>query len=352
MKKFKNKVVFITGSSKGIGKATATELLRRGAKVVLNGRNAETLARTAQELDRIVEESEKLSPEIDPNKAESRRAGQQPGQVAQLNRNTIDKITEKEKGRTSEGGDITGSREIKNGQASENGGIPDSRGGEIPDAPQIMQIAGDMSDPEYFEQAINAILDRFGRLDILILNAGLSSYGTVEKTGDQTLYNVMKANTLGPFTGARIALPAYTKDQREHCLHLLPGRTPWHTALIGIYSMSKMALTALAQSLKTELTGQGIHIGILYIGFTQNDPQKMAVGPDGRIRPIQSRPGWVQQSPQKVARLILRNISRRRFRSTLSTMGKTMAFFSRYFPRLFQFYMRGMLKQAEKLTAD
>jgi len=351
LKKFKNKVVFITGSSKGIGKATATELLRRGAKVVLNGRNAETLARTAQELDRIVEESEKLSPEIDPNKAESRRAGQQPGQVAQLNRNTIDKITEKEKGRTSEGGDITGSREIKNGQASENGGIPDSRGGEIPDAPQIMQIAGDMSDPEYFEQAINAILDRFGRLDILILNAGLSSYGTVEKTGDQTLYNVMKANTLGPFTGARIALPHIRKTKGSIVfisslagLHGIP-----HSS---VYSMSKMALTALAQSLKTELTGQGIHIGILYIGFTQNDPEKMAVGPDGRIRPIQSRPGWVQQSSQKVARLILRNISRRRFRSTLSTMGKTMAFFSRYFPRLFQFYMRGMLKQAEKLTAD
>ena len=287
MGKFKNKVVFITGSSKGIGKATAVELLRRGAKVVLNGRNQDTLNRTAKELSRILEGSE-------------------------------------------------------NGQAS--------KGGAIPDAPQIMQIAGDMSDPETFEQAINAILNRFGKLDILILNAGLSSYGTVERTGDQTLYNVMKANTFGPFTGARIAVPHIRKTRGSIVfisslagLHGIP-----HSS---VYSMSKMALTALAQSLKTELTGQGIHIGILYIGFTQNDPEKMAVGPDGRIRPIQSRPGWVQQSTQKVARLILRNISRRRFRSTLSTMGKTMAFFSRYFPRLFQFYMRGMRKQAEKANS-
>ncbi len=344
MGKFKNKVVFITGSSKGIGKATALELLRRGAKVVLNGRNAETLARTAQELGRIVEERRKLSPEIDPNKAESRRAGQKPGQVAQLNRNTIDKITEKEDGRTADDGENTDLEKIAvNRKITDNGGINDGN--------KIMQIAGDMSDPESFERAINSIVERFGRMDILILNAGLSSYGTVEKTGDQTLYNVMKANTLGPFAGARIALPHIRRTKGSIVfisslagLHGIP-----HSS---VYSMSKMALTALAQSLKTELTGQGIHIGILYIGFTQNDPEKMAVGPDGRIRPIQSRPGWVQQSPKKVARLILRNISRRRFRSTLSTMGKSMAFFSRYFPRLFQISMRGMLKQAEKLTAD
>ena len=274
MRKFTGKVVFITGSSKGIGKATAAELIRRGATVVLNGRNEDALSRAAEELGQISEDSGK-----------------------------------------------------------------------------IMQIAADVSEPEAFKRAVQAIMKRYGRLDILILNAGLSSYGTVERTGIETLQNVMKANTFGPFSGARIALPHIRKTGGSIVfisslagLHGIP-----HSS---VYCMSKMALTALAQSLKTELTGQGIHIGIIYVGFTQNDPEKTAVGPDGRIRPIQSRPGWVQQSPQKVARLILRNIRCRRFRSTLSTMGKIMAFFSRYFPRLFQFSMRGMLKQAEKLTAD
>lgn len=306
MGKFKDKVVFITGSSKGIGKAVAKELVRRGAKVVLNGRNAEALGRTAEQLGRIVEKKMTTTKEST--------------------------LAEEEGIRTEE-----------KSTRSEDNLSADSR--------QIMQIAADVSEPEAFEQAVQAIIQRYGRLDILILNAGLSSYGTVEKTSDATLHNVMKANTFAPFTGTRIALPHIRKTKGSIVfisslagLHGIP-----HSS---VYSMSKMALTALAQSLKTELTGQGVHIGILYIGFTQNDPEKTAVGPDGRIRPIQSRPGWVQQSPQKVARLILRNISRRRFRSTLSTMGKLVAFFSRYFPRLFQFFMRGMLKQAEKLTAD
>ncbi len=320
MGKFKDKVVFITGSSKGIGKAIARELVDREARVVLNGRNAETLGRTAGELGRMMEENRKKAGKPGPALDKNRTSHEKPGQISEEKRNSTDEMPGTQVKRTAYGG-------------------------------EIMQIAVDVSEPEAFEQAVQSIIERYGRLDILILNAGLSSYGTVENTSDATLHNVMKANTFAPYTGARIALPHIRRTKGSIVfisslagLHGLP-----HSS---VYSMSKMALTALAQSLKTELTGRDVHIGIIYVGFTQNDPKKTVVGPDGRIRPIQSRPGWIQQSPQKVARLILRNISRRRFRSTLSTMGKIMTFLSRYFPRLFQFSMRGILKQAEKLTAD
>jgi NAD(P)-dependent dehydrogenase (short-subunit alcohol dehydrogenase family) len=283
MGKFTDKVVFVTGSSKGIGRTIAAELLRRGAIVVLNGRNAEVLRRTAEELGRLVEKVNKAP--------------------------------------------------------------------EVPGKRKIMEIVADVSETEAFEKALKEVIVLFGRLDVLILNAGLSSYGTVEKTTDHTLQQVMKVNTFGPFAGVRTALP-YIRESKGSIVFISSLAGLHGIPHSSVYCMSKMALTALAQSLRTELTGQGIHIGIVYVGFTQNDPEKTAIGPDGKIRPIQSRPAWIQQSPEKVAHLILRNISRRRFRSTLSTMGKIMAFFSRHFPRLFHFTMRSMLKQAEKLTAD
>lgn len=271
MQKFSDKVVFITGSSKGIGRHIAEQMLKKGAKVVLNGRNRDVLEKTAADLSG-------------------------PGR-------------------------------------------------------ELLQIAADVSQPEAFSAAMDKIIGQFGRLDILILNAGLSSYGAVEKTSDISLEKVMQVNTYGPFTGARIALPHIRSSH---------GSIVFISSLAGlhgipyssVYSMSKMALTALAQSLRTELTGQGVHIGIIYVGFTRNDPTKTAIAPDGTIRPLQDRPGWVQQSPEKVARLILRSIRRRRFRMTLSAMGKLMAFLSRHFPRLFQLGMRGALKSAQKLTAE
>ncbi len=271
MQAFSDKVVFITGSSKGIGRAIAEEFLYRGARVVLNGRNREVLEKTAKELS-------------------------EPGR-------------------------------------------------------ELLQIAADVSAPEAFSDAMDQILERFERLDILILNAGLSSYGAVEKTSNRSLEQVMQVNTLGPFNGARIALP-HIIASRGSILFISSLAGLHGIPYSSVYSMSKMALTALAQSLKTELTGKGVHIGIVYVGFTRNDPSKTAVAPDGTIKPLQDRPGWVQQSPQKVARMIVRCIRRRRFRMTLSGMGKLMAVFSRYFPRLFQFAMRGMLKSAQKLTAE
>lgn len=271
MQKLSGKVVFITGSSKGIGRYVAEEMLEKGAKVILNGRNREVLEKTAQDLSG-------------------------PGR-------------------------------------------------------ELLQIAADVSRPEAFSEAMDLIIGRFGRLDILILNAGLSSYGAVEKTSDISLEKVLHVNTFGPFTGARIALP-HIRASRGSIVFISSLAGLHGIPYSSVYSMSKMALTALAQSLKTELTGQGVHIGIVYVGFTQNDPNKTAVAPDGTIRPLQDRPGWVQQSPRKVARLIIRCIRRRRFRMTLSAMGQLMAFLSRYFPRLFQFGMRGMLKSAQKLTAE
>jgi short-subunit dehydrogenase len=270
MGKLTDKVVFVTGSSKGIGKAVAIELLKAGARVVLNGRNSQVLAKTAEALS--------------------------------------------------------------------------TRG-------EVMQIAADVSESHAFEDALKKIIEHFGKLDVLVLNAGLSSYGAVERTSDNSLESVMRVNTFGPFRGARIALPELKKNGGS--VVFISSLAGLHgTPYASVYSMSKMALTALAQSMKTELTGEGVHVGIVYVGFTKNEPDKTTVAPDGSIRPLQERPGYIQQPVEKVARHIVRSIRRRRFRTTLSPMGKFMGFFIRFFPRAALLVIRGMRKQAAKLTAE
>lgn len=269
MGKFSGKVVFITGSSKGIGRNVATEMLKAGAKVVINGRNKEALDATASQLANY-------------------------------------------------GSDI-------------------------------LKINADVSESAAFEEAIRQIIDRFGKLDILILNAGLSSGGPIMETSDSSLEMIMRVNAFGPFRGARIAIP-YIKESRGSIVFISSIAGLHGIPYSAVYSMSKMSLTALAQSLKTELIGTGVHVGIVYVGFTRNDPDKTTVSADGTIKPIKNRPPWIQQKQHRVARLILRSIRWRRFKVSLSPLGKITAFFSRYLPNVWQFFMRGMLKSAKKLA--
>ncbi len=270
MGKLVNKVAFITGSSKGIGKAVAKELLKQGAVVVINGRNSTVLHETYLELSSIGE---------------------------------------------------------------------------------VLEIAADVSVEEAFRESLDKIIQTYGHLDVLVLNAGLSSFGLVEETSYRALNQILQVNTMGPFTGARMALP-YIRETRGSILFISSLAGLHGLPRSSVYCMSKMALTALAQSLKAEMTGQHVHIGIIYVGFTRNEPDKLAYGPDGSAIPMKGRPAWIQQSREKVAKLIVRNIRRRRFKSVLSPIGFISATGSRYFPRLWQWNMRNVRKSAEKLTVD
>lgn len=271
MGKLSGKIALVTGSGKGIGKATAARLASEGATVILNGRNSEKLEQTRLEI---------------------------------------------------------------------------SKGGA-----SIRAIAADVSDTDQFTELLETIRHAYGRLDILILNAGLSTYGEVERVSDEAIDNIFRINTSGPFRCARIALPMI-KESRGSIVFISSLAGLYGLPSGSLYSMSKMALTALAQSLKLELTGTGVHIGILYIGFTVNEPDKTTVAPDGSIRPLQDRPGWIQQPVDKVARRIITCIKRRRFSMVLSPIGKIMAFFTRYFPRLFMLTLRLAKGAAGKLTED
>ena len=210
-------------------------------------------------------------------------------------------------------------------------------------------IPGDISDPEQIRTIINRAASLYGQLDIAVLNAGVSGYGLVEETSAEQVQQVMHINTLGSFYCTRELIPHLRRTR---------GSVVFISSLAGlhgiprssVYCMSKMALTALAQSLRLELKGTGVHIGLIHVGFTVNEADKTVCAPDGTTIPIQHRPSWLQQSREKVAREVVRTIRRRRFRVVLSPLGKLFAFFRRYFPGFTLRAMQFTNKSSEKLT--
>jgi len=266
---FKGKVVFITGSSKGLGRSTAFLLGELGAKICLNGRNVAALEKTYNELKEL---------------------------------NT-----------------------------------------------ECLQLPGDVSDSTQCRSMINQIIDYFGRLDILINNAGIASHG---KFGDLTVDawdRVVGINLMGSIYMSSYALPHLRKANGSVIfISTLAGKVgmPGHSA----YSVSKMGLSALAQAMDIEIQGDELHTGIVYVGFVENDENKQILYPDGTYRKLPGR-NQKQAKQEDVAKAIARSIYRKKKKVTLSTVGRLQAFALRFLPFAIKIILRKANRDYDNMYA-
>lgn len=236
--KLRDKVVIITGSSRGIGRATAVTLAEGGTTVVLNGRNRERLEETRKSLE--------------------------------------------EKGC------------------------------------RVLAVPGDVTSPQESRHIIDETVKAFGRIDVLINNAGIIMRGAFEDIKPEVFQRVVQVNLLGSVYPAMAALP-FLRETRGSLVFISSIAGLRGFPMASPYSASKMALTALAESLKVELAGSGVHVGVVYVSFTENDPDKKVLSADGSTTAV--APSF--QVPQsRTARGIVRSVARRRFRTLLTPLGK------------------------------
>jgi NAD(P)-dependent dehydrogenase (short-subunit alcohol dehydrogenase family) len=114
-------------------------------------------------------------------------------------------------------------------------------------------------------QALVAMATReFGRLDIMICNAGFGYYGPIDDTPSEVMQRMMDVNYMGTFYGARAALPIFREQNSGHLLFMssIVGRRG--IPLMGAYTATKAAQAGLAESLRAEFAGSPIHVTCVY----------------------------------------------------------------------------------------
>lgn len=260
------RVAIITGSSKGIGRETARLFLRRGYRVVINGRNTTKLADTKNQLE-------------------------------------------------------------------------DGSGG-------LLSVAGDVTKEDDARHLVRSALDRFGRIDVLINNAGISMRGRFEETEASVFRAMFETNLVGSAVVTRAALPAL-RESRGSLLFIssLAGLRGFPG--IAAYSAAKMGLTAFSDALRLELVGSGVHVGIVYVGFTENDPDKTVYRGDGSQEAITRS---AQSSQSDVAEAIFSAVRRRKKRAYLSVYGPLLRFAQRFFPGLVETALRQSAKKVFSMS--
>ena len=215
-----------------------------------------------------------------------------------------------------------------------------------PAGSKTVAVAGDMRNPEDVSRLVSETVEKFGGIDVLVCNAGLMMRGSFGELSPGVVDSIIGTNITGVALPIIEALPEIRKRKGSiEIISSLAGvRGMPH---ISLYCASKMALTAIAQALWVELAGTGVHVGILYVGITENSPDKFLVAGDGS--PIQVT-GSYHSTQEEVARMVYKQVYKRRRRIVMTSAGKALVFAQWLFPRFLTFLISRAQKTAAKFA--
>ena len=211
----------------------------------------------------------------------------------------------------------------------------------------VISIAGDISDPEQSATIVETAVSRLGGLDVLVNNAALAMRGRFEDLAAPVVDRILRVNVSGSVMTTVHALPAL-RESRGSVIFVSSLAGLWGFPLISVYSASKMALTAIAQSLRSELAGTGVHVGVLHVGVTQHDADKAILATDGAPYPLAPRPRADTQA--HVARVVFGMVRRRQKRRILTPAGHALSIAARVFPRIFALLVGRASARVERIA--
>jgi dihydroflavonol-4-reductase len=178
-------------------------------------------------------------------------------------------------------------------------------------------VAGNVADLADAGRMVQAAVDHFGRLDIVINNAGISMRGHFAELCPEVLRQVAATNLIGCLNVSRAAVGHLIGSKGQLVfissiagLFGLPGAS--------VYCATKKALTGLAESLRLELIPKGVHVGVVYLGYTEHDPEKRIILADGSLAPP-GRPAHHSQA--HAAALIVRLLKKRKRQLIMTPAG-------------------------------
>lgn len=248
----KDKVVIITGSGSGIGKALAYEMASRGASVVLSDISLERLTEVRNDLE--------------------------------------------------------------------------SRGF------NVISVQTDVSRDEDCKLLIDSAVKKYGKIDVLINNAGISMRAIFIETDLTVIRKVMDVNFWGTVNCTKFALPYLLKTNGSVVglssiagFKGLPGRTG--------YSASKFAIQGFLETLRIENLKTGLHVMIACPGFTASNIRKVALVGDGSQQGETPRDEGKMMTPEEVARRIANGIDSRKNVLIMTTQGKMTVLLNKLFPK-------------------
>ncbi|MDD0844045.1 oxidoreductase [Pseudomonas sp. Gutcm_11s] len=137
--------------------------------------------------------------------------------------------------------------------------------------PNLLAVRLDVTREDEAFEAVAAGIARFGRIDVLINNAGFGVLGAVEETSATETERLFATNVFGVLNVTRAALPHMRRQRSGHVINI--SSLGGYQAYMGwgVYGSTKFAVEGISEALQQEIAPLGIHVTVVEPGFFRTD---------------------------------------------------------------------------------
>jgi len=200
-------------------------------------------------------------------------------------------------------------------------------------AAEAIAVPTDVSKQDQVEALVAQTLERFGRIDVLVNNAGFGVHARVHETDEQDLREITEANFYGVFYGCKAAAPVMIRRRSGHIFNVSSVIGRRGTPFNGAYCATKAAVIALTEAMRVEMIPHGVHVTSVLPGLTETEFFERVRGGSSLHKTSFARIRGLMP-PEKVARRIVRTVGRNKPELVFSLGGKLLIWVHHRFPRL------------------
>lgn len=201
------------------------------------------------------------------------------------------------------------------------------------DKEQILALPVDVTSEQDCADFMSTVVQKWGRIDVLVNNAGTSMRALFEDADVQVIRNLMEVNFFGAVHCTKYALK-HIKAQKGIIVGVssiagyrgLPARTG--------YSASKFALQGFLEGLKTELLKTGTHVMWVCPSFTSSNIRNVALAADGKMQGETPLDEQNLMSAEECAGIILDAVQKRKRTVIMTLLGKMTVWVNKIFPKV------------------
>ncbi|MGE5418867.1 MAG: SDR family oxidoreductase [Chloroflexota bacterium] len=196
-----------------------------------------------------------------------------------------------------------------------------------------MYVVTDVRREEDCRNLIGKTISKYGTVNILVNNAGISMRASFDDVDLKVLHSLMNVNFWGTVYCTKYALPYLVRNKGSLIgvssvagFHGLPGRTG--------YSASKFAMHGFLETIRIENLKKGLHVMIIAPGFTATEIRKHALNADGTEQGKSPLDEGSLSTPDYVAKWVLKGIRKKKRNKILTWVGRLTALFQRIIPEV------------------